>query len=723
MKDRPRSLFVVSSGRSGTHTMERLIASRPGAEMHHEYLCTHVQPLAVKHHLGLIDFDTTCEVLDRTHGAARRLCAAELFGDSSNKLSWLIAPLAEVLPEARFVHLIRDGRKVVSSYFHKLADECYDDRSTAILQAWVDDPERHPEPPPEKKYWWNVARRDAPDDPFRGYGRFERLCAHWRDVNDAITTQLSALPRERWMALRLEDLIARPELIREVLDFAQLPYGSDVPALLARPHNVGTPVDHPLTRLQRSRFESICGETMRAHGYEGRGEYRVEYNRRVPHRSIPGTRAEVGVCALCGADNPAPVWAAPDGQRGLTVHLCESCGLVQSLPRIDRVKGRPVNVSGGADWGNVRYGKGFRTSSTLEMLHEVVDLASIRRCLDVGANRGSFALGLLQEAQYARVTAVEPDENVVGGYMGNDRVDLVIGRLEETELPEDTFDLVHCSHTLEHLKRPVEALAQLRRCMAPSSLLFVEVPNIAFIGRDDVVEEWFIDKHLYHFSPETLQACLRAAGFEPVQVRFDDVNISVVARRGEVTKPLANPIAVERARTLAGHYTRSMSESRSRLSLAARRIRARALEQNVAVWGAGRIFDRLVTVGGLDPSSLYAVVDRHLSHLVGEAHGVPLLSPAHFDARSADLVVVASRAFYDEIYDEVRAANPDCEVWGLDQLIDMEEEHARRRRTGEPGAAGGARAQGSAGDDPRGRLGASGGQSLGGGAAGPSLSP
>ena len=89
-------------------------------------------------------------------------CEKEHWGDSSNKLSWLIPELAELLPQAKFVHLVRDGRKVASSYFHKLADECYDDRSTAILRAHVDDPLGAPPPPPEKKYWWPLPRTDDP---------------------------------------------------------------------------------------------------------------------------------------------------------------------------------------------------------------------------------------------------------------------------------------------------------------------------------------------------------------------------------------------------------------------------------------------------------------------------------------------------------------------------------------------------------------------------------
>ena len=45
----------------------------------------------------------------------------------------------------------------------------------------------------------------------------------------------------------------------------------------------------------------------------------------------------------------------------------------------------------------------------------------------------------------------------------------------------------------------------------------IDAPNIAFLGSDDVVEEWFIDKHLFHFSPRTLARMLEATGFEIVE--------------------------------------------------------------------------------------------------------------------------------------------------------------------------------------------------------------
>jgi hypothetical protein len=74
-------------------------------------------------------------------------------------------------------------------------------------------------------------------------------------------------------------------------------------------------------------------------------------------------------CDFCRREALSAVYK-PDGTtRGLTVMLCGHCGLIQSTPRIARTAGRQgAAVSGGADWGNVRYGKGFRTDIALEAI-------------------------------------------------------------------------------------------------------------------------------------------------------------------------------------------------------------------------------------------------------------------------------------------------------------------------------------------------------------------
>lgn len=258
--------------------LHKALAAAGDVDMHHEYMVDHVQPLGVRRYLGLADRAEALKTLTKTHVAATRYSTAALWGDSSNKLSWLIPELAELLPDARFVHLVRDGRKVASSYFHKLGGECYDDRSNEILQAHYDDPAHVPAPPPEKKYWWPVPRRDDPmAQPFRAFGQFERIAWHWAEINGTILNGLSSLPSRQHLFVRLEDLLVSPQLVRSLFEFLGLSYRDEHFAIFARPHNVNRPEDRPLTQAQRAAFDSIASPMADQLGYAERAEYVVNY--------------------------------------------------------------------------------------------------------------------------------------------------------------------------------------------------------------------------------------------------------------------------------------------------------------------------------------------------------------------------------------------------------------------------------------------------------------
>ncbi len=199
-------------------------------------------------------------------------------GDSSNKLSWLIGDLARIIPRARFVHLVRDGRKVAGSYFSKLSLECYDDRSTAVLQAHYDDPALWPAPPPEKKYWWPLPRHDDPRAPgFRTFDQFARIAWHWVEINAVILQALSAVAPQHRHFVRLEDLVASPDTARGLFEFLNLPYHDANFQMFARPHNVNRPEDRPLDDRQRAIFDRLASAMMERLGYAERAEYVVNY--------------------------------------------------------------------------------------------------------------------------------------------------------------------------------------------------------------------------------------------------------------------------------------------------------------------------------------------------------------------------------------------------------------------------------------------------------------
>ena len=268
--------FIVSSGRSGTAMLHKALSAVPGVEMHHEYAVQITQPLAVKRYLGAMDTNETRKVLEETFGAAVAHTRGTHWGDSSNKLSWLIPDLAALFPDARFVHLVRDGRKVASSYFHKLGDENYDDRSNVALQDWYDGADSLP--PPEKPYWWPVPRRgDAMAGVFRRFDQFQRICWHWAEINRVALQALAALPPDRTLFARLEDLAGSPALVRQLYEFLGLPFRDSDFAVFARPHNVNKPEDRLLDASQTAQFEAIAGAMMAQLGYAGTAEYAVNY--------------------------------------------------------------------------------------------------------------------------------------------------------------------------------------------------------------------------------------------------------------------------------------------------------------------------------------------------------------------------------------------------------------------------------------------------------------
>ena len=357
-------------------------------------------------------------------------------------------------------------------------------------------------------------------------------------------------------------------------------------------------------------------------------------------------------CDLCRNAALEEIYHPSGSGRGLKVYLCGHCGLVQSLPRADRAPRRNAAVSSGADWGNVRYGKGFRTEACLSMIRAHADFGAPLKVLDAGSNRGSFARAILAASPSAQLTCIEPDERVAESCAGLNRASLICARIEDTQLADGAFDIVHSCHTAEHLASPARTFADHWRVLKPGGLLIVDVPNIALIGGSDIIEEWFIDKHLYHFSQVTLARLLDASGFDIVAGPDprDRENLLFAARkRGVAARPIRrDPAESHAARALIASYVGTREENRSALIHVAAEIASFA-PSRVALWGAGRLFDALVKHGGFDPKSLAVLIDTHLKAHVAERHGVAVSGPDALASANPSVIVVMSRSFSGEI--------------------------------------------------------------------------
>ncbi len=275
-------LFCLSTGRSGTYLIHKILSLYPNVESHHEYCIEHTQKLSVLRRAGVVSEDMAALQLRETHLSGVHYSQADYFCDSSNKLSFLIKPLRVILPDSRFIHLVRDGRRVVSSYYHKLVDEAMVDKWVSRVRYHVRQPYYFPAPPPLKPNWWPSP--DLSADYIVPYSekwnRWQRLCWYWQDCNRAIMKGLEEVPDSQKYTVRLEDLASHIRDLADLLDWLRLLDNEQIldeaRNLCQTPQNVSEPVSYPLTSEQEEQYWEICGEMHEQLGY-GKDDYEVKY--------------------------------------------------------------------------------------------------------------------------------------------------------------------------------------------------------------------------------------------------------------------------------------------------------------------------------------------------------------------------------------------------------------------------------------------------------------
>ena len=85
---------------------------------------------------------------------------------------------------------------------------------------------------------------------------------------------------------------------------------------------------------------------------------------------------------------------------------------------------------------------------------------------------------------------------------------------------DETFNRVLCLHIIEHLKRPFDALLEVKRVLKKSGSLRVEIPN---------PREWLHERkeHLYSWHPDTFNNIIRETGYKFIQYHQGGRNHSI----------------------------------------------------------------------------------------------------------------------------------------------------------------------------------------------------
>jgi len=152
-----------------------------------------------------------------------------------------------------------------------------------------------------------------------------------------------------------------------------------------------------------------------------------------------------------------------------------------------------------------------------------------RRLLDVGCGAGWF-LDIARE-RGLETFGIEPDPGVAEAARANGH-DVTAGLFPRPDAPAGSADIVSFNDVLEHLPDPLAALCEAHRLLASGGTLILTLPDrrgafyrmagaLLRLGLKGPYERlWqrgYESPHLWYFSPGSLEACVRAAGFEPLR--------------------------------------------------------------------------------------------------------------------------------------------------------------------------------------------------------------
>jgi|GEM_PF-4372633 len=225
---------------------------------------------------------------------------------------------------------------------------------------------------------------------------------------------------------------------------------------------------------------------------------------------------EAPECGACGS----PRWRGAGEVCGKRYARCADCGVVRLYDRVaaDQLHRLYAGYYPGADPSPDELRRQL-ANPTFAHRRERLEAAvpgARRRIFEVGCGDGNF-LAYLRGHGW-RVHGSEYDADTVALVRRRHGIDLFAGDVADAVPPGAPLDVVAAYHVLEHVYRPAEWLAAVRRMLAPGGTLHLQVPNHGSLTRRLTGPAWesvMFPQHVYFYTPRTLAALLRRAGFAP----------------------------------------------------------------------------------------------------------------------------------------------------------------------------------------------------------------
>ena len=241
---------------------------------------------------------------------------------------------------------------------------------------------------------------------------------------------------------------------------------------------------------------------------------------------------EETICRLCGANDTKLVYVEQDRLMKVpgTFHLvqCQQCGLLYLNPRptMDEIgcyypeQYGPYNVARENQQSPItRLDHSYGYWKRARLVHASHPQGG--PLLDVGCATGDF-LHMMRRMGPWKVQGVEVSTGAAQQARECYGLNVCAGELADAAYPDSHFDVITIWDVMEHVHDPARTLQEMHRILKPGGLAIIRVPNIATWDARLFGPYWVgldAPRHLYIFSPTTLEAFLQKTGFRVQKMR------------------------------------------------------------------------------------------------------------------------------------------------------------------------------------------------------------
>lgn len=164
----------------------------------------------------------------------------------------------------------------------------------------------------------------------------------------------------------------------------------------------------------------------------------------------------------------------------------------------------------------------------------VNSLAKRGKLLDIGCGTGEFLNAC--KADGWDVSGIEPGERA-RNYAIKQYSLKVGGETALNQLSQHSFDVISLWHVLEHVPDLNARIVEIKTLLKKNGSLIIAVPNSASWDAEYYKQQWAaydVPRHLYHFTPETIEKLFAKHGFQLSQtlpMKFDSFYVSLLSEK------------------------------------------------------------------------------------------------------------------------------------------------------------------------------------------------